>query len=190
MAVWTASTVSGALGARAALTAFSTHKALQTQAAPDQHLWSPERVSAYAVAGNQAAPTPLAVLRIARLGIEAPVLEGTDDETLNRGVGHIDDTAKPGDAGNSGIAGHRDGFFRPLKDARVGDLVEIETPHDVRHYRIERTWVVDPEDVAVLDPTPLPSITLVTCYPFYFIGSAPQRFIVRAVLTSSTSTQE
>jgi sortase A len=127
------------------------------------------------------------VLRIPRIGVEAPLLEGTDDWTLNRGVGHIEDTAAPGAAGNVGIAGHRDGFFRALKDVNEGDLLEIETRAGVAHYRIERTWIVAPDDVSVLDPTAVPSVTLVTCYPFYFVGSAPQRFIVRAERTGALS---
>ena len=114
------------------------------------------------------------------------MLEGTDETTLNRAVGHIEDTALPGANGNSGIAGHRDGFFRPLKDIVVGDAIELETvPRHKEIYRVERTWIVDPEDVSVIDPTPARSLTLVTCYPFYFIGSAPKRFIVRAVLTQT-----
>ncbi len=109
------------------------------------------------------------------------MLPDTDDSTLDRGVGYIQGTARPGTDGNLGIAGHRDGFFRGLKDIAPGDMVELDTIERKDTYRIERTWVVDPEDVSVLDPTPTASLTLVTCYPFYFIGSAPRRFIVRAV---------
>jgi sortase A len=87
----------------------------------------------------------------------------------------------PGASGNSGIAGHRDGFFRGLKDVSPGDTIELDTLEEKQIYRIEQAWIVTPEDVSVLDPTPAQSITLVTCYPFYFVGSAPQRFIVRAV---------
>jgi sortase A len=129
---------------------------------------------------------PLAVLRIPGIALEVAVLEGTDEWTLNRAVGHIEDTALPGTEGNAGIAGHRDGFFRGLEDIRSGDVIQIETFTSVDMYRVERAWIVDPEDVSVLDPTASPSITLVTCYPFYFVGSAPQRFIVRAVRTQST----
>ena len=109
------------------------------------------------------------------------VLPGTDDATLDRGLGHIEDTALPGGVGNAGIAGHRDGFFRGLKDILPGDTIELDTLDRKEIYRVERTWIVDPSDVSVLDPTPAAAITLVTCYPFYFVGSAPQRFIVRAV---------
>ena len=114
------------------------------------------------------------------------MLPGTDDRTLDRAVGHIEDTAPPGTDGNSGIAGHRDGFFRGLKDIAAGDAIELDTLQGKEVYRVERTWVVEPEDVSVLDPTPTPALTLVTCYPFYFVGSAPQRFIVRAVRVGDT----
>ena len=130
---------------------------------------------------SEPAPPPLAVLRIPKIRLEVPVLPGTDDVTLNRAVGHIDDTALPGTDGNSGIAGHRDGFFRGLKDIGPEDVIELETLRGKEVYRVERTWVVDPEDVSVLDPTPAGSLTLVTCYPFYYVGPAPQRYIVRAV---------
>ena len=148
-------------------------------------MWSPERVHAWRASLSREAPAPLAVMRLPRLGIEVAVLEGTDEWTLNRAVGHIEDTAAPESDGNIGIAGHRDGFFRPLKDVKVGDVMEIETVRRRDSYRVERTWIVQPEDVSVLDPTPAPAVTLVTCYPFYFVGSAPQRFIVRAVRTGT-----
>jgi sortase A len=148
---------------------------------PDQSLWSPHRVSAWRHALSEPAPAPLAVLRIPRIRLVAPVLPGTDDRTLDRGLGHIEHTAQPGTEGNAGIAGHRDGFFRGLKDIALGDVIELETLGGRETYRVERMWVVNPEDVSVLDPTSTPAVTLVTCFPFYFIGSAPQRFIVRAV---------
>ena len=148
---------------------------------PDLTLWSPQRIAAWQRTLTLPRDVPLAVLRIARIHLVVPVLEGTSDVTLNRGVGHIEETAMPGTGGNSGIAGHRDGFFRGLKDVGLGDAIELETLHGKQIYRIERAWIVNPEDVSVLDPTPEESITLVTCYPFYFVGSAPQRYIVRAV---------
>jgi sortase A len=120
------------------------------------------------------------------LHLEVPVLEGTDEPALDRGAGHIEDTALPGTDGNSGIAGHRDGFFRVLKDVTAGDTVELETLSGVQIYRVDRTWIVTPQDVSVLDPTPSPALTLVTCYPFYFVGAAPQRFIVRATRAGGT----
>ena len=149
-------------------------------AAPDQSLWSPQRLNAWRKVIGEPAPPPLAVLRIPKIHLEVAVLPGSDDATLDRGVGHVEQTALPGADGNIGIAGHRDGFFRGLKDIVVGDRIELDTADGMDTYRIARTWIVEPDDVSVLDPTPTRTITLVTCYPFYFVGSAPQRFIVRA----------
>ena len=157
--------------------------------APDQSLWSPERVAAWHKALRDPAPLPLAVLRIGKIRLEVPVLPGTDDVTLDRAVGHIEGTAAPDAGGNIGIAGHRDGFFRGLKDISPGDLIELLTLQGRVLYRVEQTWVVDPTDVSVLDPTPGPGLTLVTCYPFYFVGPAPQRFIVRAVPAGGAASQ-
>jgi len=174
--------LAGVAGARRDLERFATVQSahsLQT-ASPDRTLWSPERIQAWEKALQDPGPAPLAVLRIPRMQLEVAVLEGTDEVTLNRAVGHIADTAKPGTDGNSGIAGHRDGFFRGLKNIAPGDVIELETLAGKEVYRVEKTWIVPPEDVSVLDPTPSRSLTLVTCYPFYFVGSAPQRFIVRA----------
>jgi sortase A len=155
--------------------------ALDQPPAPDLSLWDLERIAAWRRALIEPASPPVAVLRIPKIRLEVAVLRGTDDFTLNRAVGHIDGTALPGTEGNSGIAGHRDGFFRGLKDVGPGDAIELETLRGKEKYRVERTWVVDPEDVSVLDATPGRSLTLVTCYPFYHVGPAPQRYIVRAV---------
>ena len=149
----------------------------------DTRLWDGARVRAYALALTRPAPPPMAVLRIPRLGLEVPVLEGTDDWTLNRAVGHIEDTARPGETGNVGIAGHRDGFFRVLKDVAPGDLIELAVPRGTLTYRVRGVTIVKPDDGSVLDPDPRPMLTLVTCYPFYFVGSAPDRFIVHAEYT-------
>lgn len=187
IAFWSVAGLSGLAGARRSLDQFAAAQAApSTPSVPDQRLWSPERIRAWHDALTRDAPPPLAVLRIPRLNLEVPILEGTDEWTLNRAVGHIEDTAKPGE-GNAGIAGHRDGFFRGLKDIHTDDVLEIETTGSIDRYRVERTWIVEPEDVSVLDPTDSPSVTLVTCYPFYYVGSAPQRFIVRAVRTETTA---
>jgi sortase A len=190
LTVWAAVSVAGTVGARRERERFAQQVArLSAAPAPDQRLWSPERVRAWHDSLKSDAPAPLAVLRIPRIGIDVAVLEGTGDWTLNRAVGHIEDTALPGADGNAGIAGHRDGFFRALKDIRVGDVLEVETLATVDRYRVERTWIVEPDDMSVLDPTPSSAVTLVTCYPFYFIGSAPQRFIVRATRTETRTRQ-
>jgi sortase A len=116
--------------------------------------------------------------------LAATVLEGSDEATLSRAAGHIEDTAFPGERGNIGIAGHRDTVFRPLRRIQVGDSLKLTTADRVFQYRISETKVVSPEDVGVLDSTDHPAITLVTCYPFEFIGHAPRRFIVRADLVT------
>jgi sortase A len=120
------------------------------------------------------------------LGIEAPVLAGTSAAAMNRGVGHIEGSALPGELGNVGIAGHRDGFFRALKDVKVGEVVELERQTSAGmkrdEYKVERISVVQPTDVTVLAATSNATLTLVTCYPFYFVGTAPQRFVVQAKL--------
>jgi sortase A len=149
--------------------------------APDQSLWSPARKEAYAESLAAGLDTPAAILQIPRLEIAVPVFEGTSELVLNRGVGWIEGTASLHETGNVGIAGHRDGYFRPLKDIAVGDRIELETLQGRRNFRVAETFIVEPDAVEVLGPTDESVVTLVTCYPFYFVGHAPQRFIVRAV---------
>jgi len=182
-ATWVVFRISGAMEARQELERFA---ALSTAARPpDPGLWSPGRAAVPQTKPGEDARLPLGVLRIPRIGVTVPMLEGTDEWTLNRAVGHIEDTALPDTGGNIGIAGHRDGLFRPLKDIRVADVLELETLSGVATYRVETTGIVNPEDVWVLDPTPTETVTLVTCYPFFFVGAAPQRFIVQASRISS-----
>jgi sortase A len=126
-------------------------------------------------------------IEIPRLGVSAIIKAGTDARTLQLAVGHISGTALPGESGNIGLAGHRDTFFRRLRDIRTEDEIRVTTPNRVYSYRVERTNVVEPGDVWVLDPTAYAALTLVTCYPFSYVGSAPQRFIVRAQLTPGTN---
>jgi sortase A len=129
----------------------------------------------------------IARLEAPTVSLSATVLEGSDDGTLARAAGHIEDTAFPGDPGNIGIAGHRDTVFRPLRDLRPGDPITLSTADRVFRYRVSETKIVDPQDVYVLNPTDRPAVTLVTCYPFEFIGHAPRRFIVRADLVSENA---
>jgi len=154
---------------------------LRTDAPVDESLWSPQRVRAYRESLGREASPALAILRIPKISLEVPVLDGTDDVTLNRAVGRIEGTARIDDEGNLGIAGHRDGFFRRLEEVKVGDTIDLETLSGRKSYRIDRITIVGPDDVSVLDPTPHRAITLVSCYPFWFVGSAPKRYIVRAV---------
>jgi sortase A len=182
LGVWGVLHLGSAAAARTDLDRFAALEASALhESPPDQSLWSAVRVSAWRKAIAEPVGAPIAVLRIPKIRLEVAVLSGTDDRTLDRALGHIENTAVPGTDGNSGIAGHRDGFFRGLKDIAPGDVIELDTLQGKDAYRVERTWVVAPEDISVLDPTGGRTLTLVTCYPFYFVGAAPQRFIVRAV---------
>jgi sortase A len=199
LAVFTIARVHGALSSRAELARFENARAARQQAtqpasgarAPlpvptgvDFSLWSKGRVRAYQESQKEQAPLAIGVLKIPRLGLTVPVLEGTDEFTLNRGVGHVAGTALPGERGNVAIAGHRDGFFRVLKDVTAGDRIRLVTLWQTVDYTVQETRIVEPEDVRVLEPTGTPVLTLLTCYPFYYVGSAPKRFVVRAGLNA------
>ena len=132
-----------------------------------------------------ASGTVVGRIEIPRLGVSTIIRAGTDARTLQLAVGHIPGTALPGQSGNIGLAAHRDTFFRRLKDIEPDDEIRLVTPESTSIYRVDRTNVVDPDDVWVLDPTPSPALTLITCYPFNFVGSAPERFVVRARLDTS-----
>ena len=115
--------------------------------------------------------------------LSAAVAEGDDDKTLKNAVGHLPDTPLPWHRrGNVALAAHRDGLFRPLEKIRIEDDVRIVTARGEYHYRVKKTHIVDPDDVWVIAPTDTPTITLITCYPFSFVGNAPRRFIVQAEL--------
>jgi sortase A len=197
LAAFGAARIDSYLGARAATREFATlsspssaasrgvEEAHETAAEPDSanvHLdgWDEHRQQEYLRNAAASSGKPIAVLRIPKIHLEVPVLEGTDDRTLNRGAGRIAGTARPGDPGNIGIAAHRDGFFRGLKDVHVGDTIELATLKGNHSYAVDRIQIVTPDNVKVLAPRTTPSLTLVTCYPFYFIGEAPQRYIVSA----------
>src|SRR5262245_39129368 len=151
----------------------------------DFRLWSPKRVAAYQDSLTQKSDRPLAVLRIPKINLEVPVFNDTDDLTLNRGVGRILGTARLGEAGNLGIAGHRDGFFRGLQSIAQGDSIELVGPAGSDRYMVSEIRIVTPDDVSVLRPTAVPTVTLVTCFPFYFVGHAPKRYIVIATLAGA-----
>ena len=119
-------------------------------------------------------------IAISRLGVSVIVMEGVGNTTLRRTAGHIPGTALPGHAGNIGIAAHRDTFFLPLRNIRQSDIITLTTRSGTYHYRVASTKVVNPSDVSVLESDGSEILTLVTCFPFYFIGAAPKRFIVRA----------
>jgi sortase A len=124
--------------------------------------------------------SPLGRIEISTIGLTAMILEGTDGRTLRRAVGHIPGTALPGQQGNVAIAGHRDTFFRGLRNIHKDDEITLTTLNGTYCYRVDSTRVVEPEDIAVLDHSDDAILTLVTCYPFFFVGPAPKRFVVRA----------
>jgi sortase A len=156
----------------------------------DFSLWSDKRIREYRKSLEILKDTPLAVLEIDRLNIRAPVFQGTDELVLNRGLGWIVGTSRPGEMGNIGISGHRDGFFRGLKDIATGDVIELSTLTGTSTYIADQLEIVNPEDVQVLLPRQKPSLTLTTCYPFYFAGDAPKRFIVHANLKQQMATEQ
>lgn len=130
---------------------------------------------------------PLAILRIPRIHLDVPVLGSTDDITLNRGVGRIAGTAAPGQKGNIGIAGHRDSFFQNLKEVNRGDEIELETTTSSEIYVVDNILVTGEDDLSVLQPRGSQSLTLITCYPFHYVGPAPRRFVVQATIKETAS---
>ena len=186
LTVWLVARIHADVGSAVAIARFDAAQQ-EAQAPPknaspvDTTLWSQKRIAAFLQSIGVPSDPPIAVLAIPRIHLQAPVFRGTDDMTLNRGIGWIPTTPKPGSTGNSGIAGHRDGFFRGLKDIAVNDVIELRTDREVQTYLVKTFEVVEPTDLEVLAPSSDDELTLVTCYPFYFVGSAPNRFIVHAV---------
>lgn len=159
------------------------------QHTPDFTLWSLARIRAYRETASQELPQSLALLRIPSVNLEAQVLRGTGELNLNAGVGLIPGTAAPGTRGNVGLAGHRDGFFRRLKGLHIGDTIELVTRSGTDVYVIHKLQVTSRRDISVLTSQSKPSVTLVTCYPFYRIGKASQRFVVQAILREPGTTK-
>ena len=122
----------------------------------------------------------LGQIHIPRLGLRADIREGEDESVLQSGVGHLADTPWMGRDGNVALAGHRDTVFRPLEGIQPGDVIEIATPGGTAAYSVDQVTIVSPDDLSVLEPTGGSTLTLITCHPFKYIGSAPNRFIVRA----------
>jgi sortase A len=120
-------------------------------------------------------------IEIPRLNISVPVLEGADDQGLRRSAAHIAGTGLPGTSSNVGIAAHRDTYFRPLRFIKAGDEIVMRTKDGAYRYHVNRYEIVDPSDTQVLASNGAPELTLVTCYPFFYVGHAPKRFIVHAV---------
>src|SRR5215472_3484891 len=193
LAIWTAARFHRAVSSRAAIKEFladqetkSADIALTLPFAQDPlagsnidfRLWSIKRISAYQESIAKKIDPAIAILRIPKIALEVPVFNDTDDLTLNRGVGRILGTAQIGQPGNLGIAGHRDGFFRGLQNITGGDIIELVRPRHTDTYVVSKIRIVVPEDTDVLSPTTTRTLTLVTCFPFYFVGHAPKRYIV------------
>jgi LPXTG-site transpeptidase (sortase) family protein len=121
-------------------------------------------------------------MEIPRLNLSAVIFEGTDEPVLSEGVGHLTGSALPGQKGNIVLAGHRDSFFRALRNIKGGDVVDVDTEQGSRRYVVTTTRIIQPTQIEVLEPTRNPTLTLVTCYPFYYVGHAPKRFIVQGTL--------
>jgi sortase A len=165
--------------------AIGSRTALATISESQYRFWSQERIEAYRASAAHDAGPFLGTLQISSLELLVPLYGDTNELHLNRGVGLIEGMALPGETGNVGIAGHRDGFFRVLRDIRRGQRIEVRTQASRYVYEVSGVSIVDATDARLLAPTREPSLTLVTCYPFYFVGPAPRRFVVRGVLVSS-----
>ena len=163
----------------------SAAKSTRYMPEPDYSLWSSKRISDYHQGNEQRDDAPLAIMSVTKLDLKVPIYNGTDEINLNRGAGRIKGTARIDSSGNLGIAGHRDGFFRVLKDIEVGDSIDMLTHQGNTEFVVSAITIVDPTDVSVLAPTDDSTITLVTCYPFYFVGHAPKRYIVNGELVSN-----
>ena len=178
VAVYAVPTVYGAAMSRIAVAQFRAESASHRD-------WDSARIRAYQKSLMVKFAPPEAILRIPKIGLEVPVLEGDDALTLNRGVGHIPGTTMPGQVGNVGVAGHRDGFFRGLKDLAAGDVIEMQRAgagDKTDRYVVQNVSIVSPTDTSLLKNTTDSELTLVTCYPFRYVGTAPQRYVVRASL--------
>ncbi len=152
---------------------------------PDTTLWAPGRIADYEASLQAEMPPLLGVLEIPSVQLKVPVYSTSTDLTMDRGAGVIDGMAYPHEPGNIGISGHRDGYFRVLKDIELGDQLVLQTLEGTKKFKVDATQVVEISDTRLLQDTKDQTVTLVTCYPFYFVGHAPKRFIVTASLDST-----
>ncbi len=155
------------------------------EADPDTSLWAPGRIADYRASLTAELPPVLGVLEVPTVGLQVPVYQSNSEMVMDRASGIIDGMAYPHEGGNIGISGHRDGYFRALKDVKVGDPIILQTLEGEKRFRISATEVVEISDTRLLRDTRDQTVTLVTCYPFYFVGHAPQRFIVTASLDTT-----
>lgn len=147
---------------------------------PDTSLWNGARITDYQNAISVEAPPPLGVLHIESLDLEVLIYNGTEEFNLNRGAGRVKGMARPDEDGHFAISAHRDGYFRVLKDLQIGDEILVQSTSGVQAYKVDETFVIPKHDASVLKGVEGKSLTLITCHPFYFVGHAPDRFIVRA----------
>jgi len=159
---------------------YSGESVLSTVREPDTSLWNAARITDYEESLLADIAPPLGIITISNLNIQVPIYNGTEEFILNRGAGRIKGMAKMDEDGNLGISAHRDGFFRALKDIQLDDDIYIRTTRGVKRYAVSAIDIVPKTDVSVLEPTNEKTLTLVTCYPFYFVGNAPKRYIVTA----------
>jgi sortase A len=172
-----------------AMVALGYYAGTQVAVERSQSAWASELERMTSAPPARATMVPGALvgrIDVPRVRVSAIVREGVDADTLRSAVGHIPSTSLPGRRGNSALAGHRDSFFRGLEDVMTGDRIDVTTTEGRYRYVVRDARVVAPEDVSVLRPTDEPTLTLVTCYPFRYIGPAPQRYIVRATLAESS----
>jgi sortase A len=157
---------------------------------PDTLLWAPGRIADYEASLQMEQPKILGLLEVPSVGLKVPVYPSDSELNMDRGAGIIDGMAYPHEPGNIGIAGHRDGYFRVLKDVEVGDKILLQTLEGPKQFTIRERKVVEIDDRSVLQDTEDQTVTLITCYPFYFVGHAPQRFIVTASLDITDVNQQ
>jgi sortase A len=164
---------------------YTSESVLTSVPEPDYSLWNKARIGHYEDSLKIESAPPLGILTINKINLQVPIYNGTDDVTLDRGAGRIKGMAKMDEVGNLGISGHRDGFFRGMKDVEVGDDIDIQTTRGTENYEVTSITIIPKEDASVLAPTTEKILTVVTCYPFYFVGHAPKRLIVTAKPKSS-----
>ena len=161
-----------------------------TTGAPDTTLWAPGRIADSQASLAADLPPIIGILEVPSVGLEVPVYPTDSEMAMDRGAGVIDGMAYPHEPGNIGIAGHRDGYFRVLKDVEVGDTLMLQTLEGPKRFTIDTVQVVEISDTHLLQDTNDQTVTLVTCYPFYFVGHAPQRYIVTASLDTANVNQQ
>ncbi|MEH6581720.1 MAG: class D sortase [Halioglobus sp.] len=162
----------------------------QQAGAPDTSLWAPGRIADYEASMQADIPQVLGLLEVPSVGLKVPIYPSDSELNMDRGAGIIDGMAYPHEPGNIGIAGHRDGYFRVLKDVEVGEKILLQTLEGPKQFTINSTRVVEISDRSVLQDTEDQTVTLITCYPFYFVGHAPQRYIVTASLDITDVNQQ